>query len=240
MCIEYLPWDTGFFKIKIGKIEYNNDFSLHNLEEDFFRNKFDLVYLFSKEYIQLEKRKNLSIDLVDIMITMSCNLDKITIPLTNNELINTLSDEKLLEVYKIAEEISLVSRFSKESLIGVEKTKEFYRKWIDNSLNKSYADGIFIISEKNMVAGIHSIKTDIENQIGYCSIIGVDPSLKGAGIGKRLWYDAFNYWKSLGVIKKCVVPFSLNNKPSFNFHMKMGFNIVEEIKYIYHIKKEIK
>ena len=93
---------------------------------------------------------NLSIDLVDIMITMSCNLEKINIPLTNNELTNTLSDEKLLEVYKIAEEISLVSRFSKESLIGVEKTKEFYRKWIDNSLNKSYADGIFIISEKTI------------------------------------------------------------------------------------------
>lgn len=237
MSIEYLPWDTSFFKIKIGKIENNNDLSFKELENDFFSNEFNLVYLFSQEYIKPENSINLSIDLVDIMITMSCNLDKITIPLTNKELINTLSDEKLLEVYKIAEEISLVSRFSKESLIGVEKTKEFYRKWIDNSLNKSYADGLFIFSENNKVAGLHSIKTDKENQIGSCSIIGVDQHLKGSGIGKMLWNYAFNYWKSLGYIKKCMVPFSLNNKQSFNFHLKMGFNVIEEIKYIYHIKK---
>ena len=94
-----------------------------------------------------------------------------------------------------------------------------------------------IINNNDKIVGIHSIKTDSTNQIGHCSIIGVDPNIKGSGIGKKLWNDAFNYWKSNGSIQKCIVPFSLYNKPSFNFHLKMGFNLVEEIKYIYHIKK---
>lgn len=238
MKIEFLPWDTGFFNIKIGKIEVKESVSIHDVETDFLTNNYELTYLLSKEYIPLTSTPLLNIELVDIMVTMSCNLNDINIPKQDSNLINDICKDHLDEVYAIAEEISYVSRFSKEPLIGIEKTKQFYRTWIDNSLNKTYADGIFVHLENNKIAGIHSIKTDLVNQIGHCSIIGVDPNIKGKGIGKILWNDAFNYWKSLGSIKKCVVPFSLNNKPSFNFHLKMGFNVIEDIKYIYHIKKK--
>lgn len=238
MKIDYLPWDSSFFNIKIGKVEVKDSVLIEKIETDFISHNFDLIYLFSKEYLPLLSTSVLNIDLVDIMITMSCNLETINVPYTEPILINEICEDHLDEVYGIAQEISYVSRFSKEPLIGVEKTKQFYRTWIDNSLNKTYADGIFVHIENGKIAGIHSIKTDIENQVGNCSIIGVDPNIKGAGIGKKLWNDAFNYWKSLGNIKKCVVPFSLNNKPSFNFHLKMGFNVIEDIKYIYHIKKK--
>ena len=92
--------------------------------------------------------------------------------------------------------------------------------------------------EAKEIAGLHIIRTDEKNKIGYTSIIAVDPDLKGRGIGKKLWQQAFNYWVNEKEIEYCKVPFSFRNIESFNFHLKMGFNIIEETKYIYHFRKE--
>jgi ribosomal protein S18 acetylase RimI-like enzyme len=95
--------------------------------------------------------------------------------------------------------------------------------------------------EKNNddVIGIHLIKTDLINRIGHCSIIGVLDGTKGSGIGSKLWDQALGYWSKDG-INKCMVPFSLQNLPSFNFHLKIGFNKAEEVKNIYHYRKNKK
>jgi len=55
-----------------------------------------------------------------------------------------------------------------------------------------------------------------------------------------LWEQSFGYWANESKIKICKVPFSIQNLESFNFHLKMGFNKTEEIKYIYHYRNNIK
>jgi N-acetylglutamate synthase-like GNAT family acetyltransferase len=167
---------------------------------------------------------------------MSMPSKKINISNTDIDINARLTEDQIKGCYDIAEQIAVVSRFYKEPLIGPEKTKKLYRKWIDNSLNKSFGE-ILISKSYDIVTGIHVIKTNHEENAGLCSLIGVNNNYKGLGIGNNLWKQAFIYWNQHKDIKICKVPFSINNCDSFNFHLKMGFNKIEEIKYVYHYRK---
>ncbi len=242
MKINYLPWDSDFFEMKIGKVDINE---LEKFESsEFLKNakkeNYNLVYVFKYGKILNQQDINAAnLELVDIMLTMSKKFDKKQYKDTKYDFRTKLSKKELEECYYIAEQTSIVSRFYKEKTIGEEKTKELYRKWIDNTLDGIYSDGLFLFKDSETVAGIYVIKTYDCEKIGYCSIIGVDKNFKGKGIGRKLWEEAFSYLANEKDIETCKVAFLLNNYPSFNFHLKMGFNKIEEIKYIYHYRKQI-
>jgi dTDP-4-amino-4,6-dideoxy-D-galactose acyltransferase len=241
MTIEELKWDSEFFGIRIGRITNSNlkNFDAKLFNEQVQDERFDLVYVINfGEMLPWKSVSQANLDLVEIMVTMTKKFDKPQYQNRNYKFRMELSDQELDGCYKIAEATSVVSRFGKEPWIGPEKTKLLYRKWIDNTLNGSFADGLFLYKEAKEIAGLHIIRTDEKNKIGYTSIIAVDPDLKGRGIGKKLWHQAFNYWVNEKEIEYCKVPFSFRNIESFNFHLKMGFNIIEETKYIYHFRKE--
>ncbi|HSV88429.1 MAG TPA: hypothetical protein VLH61_07285 [Bacteroidales bacterium] len=180
------------------------------------------------------------IELVDIMLKMSMNFNKkdfLNIPYDFRQ---NLLPEELLDCYLIAEQTSSVSRFANEPKIGQEKTKKLYRKWVDNVVNKTFADGLFLEKDNNSVQGIHIIKTDFIKKIGCFSLTGVRSDLKGLGIGKRLWLQSFAYWANETETNKIMTSFSFKNAESFNFHLKMGFNKTDEVKYIYHFRNHNK
>lgn len=241
--IEKLEWDSHFFEINIGKslIDDEKKFDPIKFHEE-AKKDYDLVYLFSyQNMISSQKAFDAKLDLIDIMITMSMPLNMNNYNYGNYDLKTKLTEVEIRECYEIAEQISIVSRFHKEPLIGPEKAKALYRKWIDNSLNNSFCDGILLTrSDDGIITGLHVIRTDCNEKIGLCSLIGVNNNYKGKGIGKKLWEQAFTYWTLHSNISKCKVPFSIKNTESFNFHLKMGFNKIEEIKYIYHYRNNNK
>ena len=237
--IEKLVWDSNFFGLNIGRSYINHGQSFSS--NDFLmeaRSAYDLIYVFSNQMLAKNIVDEINLELADIMITLSQPLE-----LTNNQnvaysLKTKLSGKEMDECYEIAEQTSEVSRFYSEPLIGHGKARELYRKWIDNAINNKFADGILIAKTEDTIAGIHVVKTIKEENTGLCSLIGVSPKFKGLGIGRNLWNQAFNYWNELGSITKCKVPFSIKNSESFNFHLKIGFDKVEEIKYIYHYRNK--
>lgn len=235
--IERLTWDSSFFEINIGRAVIEDVQTFAPIEfRDEAKNSYDLVYVFSQTMLSGEKTIEANIDLVDIIITMSMPMKRSLNPDLKFDFRTELSLDEINECYEIAEQTAVVSRFYNEPLIGPEKAKALYRKWIDNSLNRTYCDGILLTKSGKSISGIHVIKTDHNKKTGLCSLIGVNQDYKGMGMGKKLWEQAFNYWTSLEDIDKCIVPFSIKNTESFNFHLKIGFNKIEEIKYVYHFR----
>jgi dTDP-4-amino-4,6-dideoxy-D-galactose acyltransferase len=239
MKIETLSWDSDFFQIKVGRIflEDDIDFIPNTIIEQIKLGKFQLIYIF-KYNTPLSQKNVLStnLELVDIQLTLSKVFkaeDYINIPYL---LTNQLSVRELQECYNIADEIALKSRFNNEILIGKEKTKKLYRKWIDNALNKSFGDGLLLEKSGNLIVGIFVIKSNYKSFSGTCSLIGVENNFKGKGIGMKLWMQAFGFWAKKGDINKCLVAISLKNIESLNFHLKNGFNKIENINYIYHYR----
>jgi dTDP-4-amino-4,6-dideoxy-D-galactose acyltransferase len=235
--IERLDWDSSFFEMNIGRtsIEDVQTFDPITFRKE-AKNAYDLVYVFSQTMLSKEHAFKAYLDLVDIIITMSIPIKRTLNPDFEFGFRTELSLNEISECYEIAEQTSVVSRFYREPLIGPERAKALYRKWIDNSLNRTYCDGILLTKLGKSISGIHVIKTDHRKKIGLCSLIGVNQNYKGMGMGKKLWEQAFTYWTSMKDIDKCIVPFSIKNTESFNFHLKIGFNRIEEIKYIYHFR----
>ena len=236
--IEKLDWDSDFFKIRVGKFLIVN-------EEEFdpivfkkeAEQKFDLIYVLSYQKMLSQEKINLAnLDLVDIIMTMSKPFKKNEFKKNDYNFRNNLSVNELNDCYEIAETTSVVSRFFDENLIGPKMTKLLYRKWIDNALNNSFSDGMFLIKENNSVIGIHLVKVDKKNKEGIFTLTGVNPNYKRLGLGRKLWEQSFGYFSNETDIEIIKSPFSIKNLDSFNFHLKMGFNKVEEIKYIYHFR----
>src|SRR5690606_20636189 len=235
--IEYLEWDSDFFGIKIGRLIINDEkyFDPIIFKKEVKKNNFNLVYVFKLDkMLPWDKTLNSDLKLVDIQPTMSMKFNSSSYKGLQYDLKNHLTQKEIFESYEIAEETAVVSRFYNESLIGYNKTKALYRKWVDNTLNRSFSDGLFLERESGVITGLHIIKTDIINKIGFFTLTGVNSNYKRQGIGRKLWSQSFGYWANESNVEIIKSPLSFQNSESLNFHLKMGFNKIEEIKYIYH------
>jgi len=239
MKIDKLDWDSDFFGIKIGRLSVTNadDFDPLSFIDQVHDEKYDLVYVFKYQTMfGYDKITQAGLDLVDIQITMSKKINRYDYRDFPYDFRTGLTEKELAGCYHIAEETAIVSRFYTEKTIGPDKTRNLYRKWIDNAMKKSFSDGLFLTKEADSVTGIHLIKTDRQNNVGYFTLTGVDPDSKRMGIGRKLWEQSFGYFSNETEIEIIRSPFSFQNAESFNFHLKMGFNKLEEIKYIYHFR----
>ena len=237
-----LKWDSNFFKIKVGKIHLYNEQSLNFelLEKSFLLDRYDLLYVqTSTPFLQLPLSDLYDVELMDVQISMSKEIRNNIYKPEKFEFKNGMTNHEIEQCYSIVDETAKVSRFFKEPLIGPSKTKLLYREWVYNSLYSGFADGILIKKVDSIIVGLHIIRTDPTLGIGHCSLICVSDRVQNKGYGTTLWLDAENYWASLRNVKKCIVPFSLKNLQSFNFHLKIGFNRIEKINYIYHVRKKI-
>ncbi|WP_458628872.1 GNAT family N-acetyltransferase [Winogradskyella sp. PC D3.3] len=240
MIIENLKWDSDFFGLKVGRLTIldNSVFNLDDFLKKVKDDDYDLVYVISYDkMLQNQSLLKANLNLVDIQMTMSLRFNSNNYITNPYEFRTELNEKELIECYAIAESTSKVSRFYTELSIGTEKTKELYRKWIDNAINKSFSDGLFLEKLNDKVVGIHLIKTDENNDKGYFTLTGVDETIKRMGLGTKLWNQSFGYLANEKKITEVKSPFSFQNKESFNFHLKRGFNKVDEIKYIYHYNK---
>jgi dTDP-4-amino-4,6-dideoxy-D-galactose acyltransferase len=239
MKIEKLNWDSEFFGLKIGRIIINKEkeFDWYGFKKAAYYEKYELIYVFTfQNMLSKEMLLKAELDLVDIHFTMTKKFKKEDFLNITYDFRTELNEKDKQECYRIAEETSIVSRFYKENKMGPIITKELYRKWIDNALNKSFSDGLFLEKVSNSVSGIHLIKTDVVNKIGYFTLTGVGSNNKRKGVGSKLWMQSFAYWANESEIEIIKSPFSFQNPESFNFHLRMGFDKIEETKYIYHFR----
>lgn len=239
MKIEVADWDSVFFKKKIGKLILGdvNEFDPKTFQENANNEDFELIYIYSNNSeLKWDKLLEAKLELVDTHLTMSQKLNREGNKRNEYLFRTNLTNDELVECYTIANEISTVSRFYYEKRIGSKRTEDLYKAWIDNALNKTFSDGLFLEKINDTIQGINLIKTDVINKIGYCTLIGVKSGNRRNGIGNKLWLQSFGYWSNESNVEFIKVTFSLRNIASFNFHLRMGFNRIENCKYIYHWK----
>ena len=215
--IEFLEWDSIFFKKKIGKLDLDKS-SISFPSEIHFK-EYDLVYVFSDN--KLEKNLNL----VDIKINYrktTSTKDTFTNVLKFNSLVH--SYDKLLDlVFESGQD----SRFLKDEFFSINDYRRLYKKWIDKSLTESQAE-VLIYTEDNVLMGFISFK---RNRTHYTiELIAVDSKARGKGIGKKLLNMTENI---IGANKQLTVATQETNKSACLFYQNYGFNVLNR-KYIYH------
>jgi dTDP-4-amino-4,6-dideoxy-D-galactose acyltransferase len=223
--VKTLQWDSDFFKLKVGEINYDERYNQQDVSN------YDLIYVISNDNFVLEL-DNFENTFSETKVIFVKNLEKENIdsePIFKLNQVNVEIDK----LYSLAFESGKNSRFLLDNRFDKSIFKNLYRAWIDNSINKKFADDILVYFEENQIKGFVSYKTiDSFTSVG---LIAVDANCQGKGIGAKLLKYLENIILETG-IKQITIPTQLSNIQACSFYKKQGYSIKKKT-YIKHYWK---
>lgn len=237
--IKLLDWDSNFFNMKIGRID---KFELEENEfleiiEDFTMSEFDLVYIFdnltantisiSSDFYSLKE--------VDTKVVYKKSITDFDVKIENLnvDVLNDISTSDELDLISLALESGHLSRYKTDDNFKKGEFERFYRTWIQNSINKTIADDIFVYRFEDKIVGFATLKYSGDDC--FIGLIAVSPNLRGQQIGAKLMEMCFAYGKHMGC-KNLYVATQLQNEGACNFYEKFEM-IIDEKKKIFHLWK---
>jgi dTDP-4-amino-4,6-dideoxy-D-galactose acyltransferase len=224
--VKKLQWDSEFFDLKVGEISLNKPLDAIEIKEDF-----DLIYVLSKDdfHLQISEYENTFSE------TKVFFVKKIDIYEDNTAPIFSFDKTKMpIEpLYELAYESGKNSRFLLDEKFEELSFKKLHKTWVDNSINKIFADDILVFLEADEIKGFVSYKIKVKTlTIG---LIAVDFKHQYKGIGAQLLkkMEQIAFEKGMTQIK---IPTQLSNTQACAFYEKQGYSI-EEQTYIKHFWK---
>jgi dTDP-4-amino-4,6-dideoxy-D-galactose acyltransferase len=191
---------------------------LENEMEDI--SNYDLIYLFSDEEFDL-KIPNFENSFSETKVVFIKNTETYQ---QTSKLILKVDEVSVTkeQLYLLAYESGKNSRFLLDNKFNENLFKNLYQTWIDNSINKKFADDILVYFEENKLKGFVSYK--INNDNASVGLIAVNSDYQGKGIGAKL----LNYLENLLFEKgvhQLTIPTQLDNIQACNFYQKQGYSI---------------
>jgi dTDP-4-amino-4,6-dideoxy-D-galactose acyltransferase len=225
--IKRLSWDSDFFGIEVGETNSNDTISLNIAAKNY-----DLIYVKHQEEIKLQ---GFTCTYQENKVLFSKEISEENF--SNENIVSAFNNKtKIDELYVLAFESGKYSRFLLDKNFGRENFEKLYEKWIDNSLNKNFADIFLLYKEDNEIIGLVTAK--INENSAQIGLIAVSPDHQGKGIGKKLIFEIQNVLINKG-IPTLHIPTQLENKEACFFYKKMGYEIIN-ITPIKHYWKKVK
>jgi len=226
MEIKKLDWDSDFFNIEIGE--------LINLNSNQNNNFYDLIYVKQLEDNEFEIENYLNtFKETKIVFKKELSTSKESLSFDNSFDFDTRKIEASL-LYPLAFESGKYSRFKLDDRFGNDKFEQLYKKWVDNSINKKFADKIFYYLLEKEVVGFVTVKNS--NDFSTIGLIAVDNNYQGRGIGKQLINIVENYCLELN-INELRIPTQKENISACNFYKKLDYNVFEALIIKHYWKK---
>jgi dTDP-4-amino-4,6-dideoxy-D-galactose acyltransferase len=212
--VKKLQWDSDFFNLNVGEIIYDENYEMEDISN------YDLIYLFSDEEFDL-KIPNFENSFSETKVVFIKNTETYQ---QTSKLILKVDEVSVTkeQLYLLAYESGKNSRFLLDNKFNENLFKNLYQTWIDNSINKKFADDILVYFEENKLKGFVSYK--INNDNASVGLIAVNSDYQGKGIGAKL----LNYLENLLFEKgvhQLTIPTQLDNIQACNFYQKQGYSI---------------
>ena len=220
--IQFLEWDSSFFNKKVGTFECvgtNQSFVVDN--------DFDLIYIkqIDDKEVLFEK-ENFRLSHVETKVIFSKMISKI----------NNLKDEFIIsafetsdykqQLYELAFESGKFSRFNLDENFERSEFEALYRKWVDNSLSKEFADEVLLYKQGDAILGIITYK--VNGNYATVGLLATKSESQGKGIGSRLVAAVESGLYEKGV-EELRIPTQFQNEQACGFYTKMGYNVIEKI-----------
>jgi ribosomal protein S18 acetylase RimI-like enzyme len=125
----------------------------------------------------------------------------------------------------ISEE-ELYNYYNHNLQIAIEKFKELYKKWVDNSINKKFADKVFYLQQDHKIKGFVTLKK-YENSASI-GLIAVESNSQGKGYGSMLLEKVEHYCDENKIVE-LQIPTQKENRSACQFYSKLGYIIIQEI-----------
>lgn len=234
VAIERLDWDSCFFNKEIGKIIVDKvtpslyEVIRNRMETD----KFDLVYLIEKEIVH-SNNQMVRPFLKDTKLVFQKEVI-LQQPITDDCISSFDAERENLDtLYHLAIASGEYSRYKVDPRFSNEDFVNLYKKWVNNSLNRTIADDVFVYREKGEIVGLVTVK--YSEKLSNIGLIAVDQIFRGKSIGSRLLRRVENETIKRGC-RFVTVSTQLTNELACSFYKKNEYNVVEYTN-IYHIWK---
>ena len=138
--------------IKVGEIiNPNTNFIV-------LKEKFDLIYLKSEKNCEAKIEGYVN-SFTETKVLFSKLIDQKR-EINQNVFSISETNFNIDDLYNLAFESGKMSRFNLDKKFGRTKFEELYVKWVDNSINKVFADDVFVYQENNKTLGFITYKID--------------------------------------------------------------------------------
>lgn len=225
--IKKLTWDSDFFGLQVG------EYTLSESDEELQSEDFDVIYVKGQNGIErnlLAYTKTFE----ETKVVYSKNLQNTA--LDDSAIVPFDSDRFNIEVlYDLAYVSGEQSRFNLDPQFGRARFEKLYRQWVDNSINKTYANGVYVYLEQEEIIGMITYAVD-DNQ-GKVGLLAVAPNNQGKGIGQKLVQFVEASLSEEG-IKSIEIPTQLSNVGACRFYEKLGYIVKEKMNIKHYWKND--
>lgn len=232
---QLLSWDSDVFGFPIAKIipeRMAQDQLLHHLA-DLKQQQVKLVYWASDSLDPISQSAALAAGgiIADYKTTYQIDLENLNNrPVIDAEIESYSQAAPNDDLFELAYESGLYSRFKVDPRISDEQFKKVYRLWMINSVRKQIAQEVLVIKRDNKIVGMVTLGE--KNQSGDIGLLAVNPNYRGQQIGSKLVYAAQAWCVNKGYKQGQVVTQQLN-LPAAALYEKCGYS-VEKVENFFH------
>ena len=231
--LQPLEWDSVFFGKKIARIDIadlkKNAALINTLIRE---SSFDLIYCFVQPN---EGSVDEIVSMLDGAIWVDGKVTYLKKAMQQDYASDYILSAKEMEsaLYDLAIQTGVYSRFHTDKRFEPDHYVNLYKKWIENSVNRSIADEVALWRENESVEGMITIGE--KNGRADIGLVGVDQRARGKGIATQLlrFAENFAYNKDF---KELQVVTQQQNEPACRLYEKYGFEL-ESVVNIFHIWK---
>lgn len=222
---QILEWDSDFFGYKVARLPLNalsTPSEIDRLMQSLKEHQIKLTYLIvpDSEKQILESLKNkFSPITTNVVFSRPIAANDAYETSDVSEYNQTFPDN---ELYQLALQAGHDSRYKLDTHFKNNEFERLYKLWIENSVNKSFADYTFVWRDKHKIKGFVTLK--IKKEIGVIGLIAVDDTMRGKGIGKKLLNAVFSCLAQKQ-IKYCEVATQQENTGAVIFYKSAGFDV---------------
>lgn len=218
--IKTLDWDSNFFGFQIGLLgDSYSYFESSHIE------KYDLLIDKALENRTLNLT-HFSLSFEECKVIYSKKINDLDFKSSTSILDEDEQHVLPSDLYKLAYESGKHSRFKLDNKFDIAKFKKLYQKWVENSLNKTFASKVFYVKDVSEIIGFITIKKN--KDYAEIGLIAVSEKYQGQGIGKQLLKKAEAYCLSQD-IDELKIPTQKSNTKACAFYQKNGYNIQDEL-----------
>ncbi|MEW6108440.1 MAG: GNAT family N-acetyltransferase [Nitrospirota bacterium] len=226
--IKELPWDSIFFKRKIGelKITSSNKKHIESLIENAKANGFKYIIckLSLPQTTHIRLLESLGFYLSDIGVTLKLETEKFRYQkkgknsLTESQ-VRVANEKDIPKLKKMSKSLFTGSRFYSDPFFTKKEADSLFQTWVENSVTGKAADMVLHIPDKGYIT-CRKNKRDK----GDIVLIGVRKGFRDKGIGSILMEEAIKWFKTKDV-SSVSVRTQLKNINALEFYFKLGFHI---------------
>ena len=237
--VTYLTWDSDHWGITIGKVNcfrLNTD-NANLIKESLSQEQWRCLYFLADATcpLTINLAHSLGFRFIDTRITLELELGKYNrqkIPFFTKK-IERATEAKMHPLQSMAASSHNNTRFFKDQNFDQSRAEQLYSRWIERDLER----GIIFVTKSdtesaNAIDGYISCYIS-EGYIGHISLIAVNSSVRGQGVGNVLLQKALDYfWDNQ--CKRVVVPTQADNIAALRLYEKAGFCVTDSKVWFHH------